>query len=540
MTKIILVGLLFLTACSKSVTKDPNAQPPLTIPNETVLNGPLVAGGDVSEIFKATPNGGNVVYIADETVNGDNYLYVVDNQANNRRTLVAVPAGRDVIHFIISPDSTRVAFLADLTTAGRYDLYTIKLDGTDLTKMNSGITNNAHTVSKSYKFTSDSSKVVFVTDEITGVRNLFISNATSPVNRIQLNTAGKAPVSSAFELAPNNSRVVYKESSDPSHPNIRSVTLAGSGDIQLNTTFVLPASGASDFIVSPNSLKVVYRANQDDDAIYELYAVNTDGTGGVQKINGSIVTGGSVMALGFKFNSSSSKVVYIADQNTDEKQELYVSNIDGTSNLKLNGTLPANGDVSNFKISPSGSLVVYRADVNTDDANDLYSVQINGSSNTKINSSLSAGENVGEYLILNDSTNRIVYAMDKTQAGKYSIYISNSNGTGELKLNENIGTGVGFFDPVQSSITQSKQIGFLFDGSRIVMVGSMTGTNLDIFSVALDGSKFKKLNQGTSGSIVLNSTVDGSSFLTLENYPLVVYRYNDGSKTQLYVALAKD
>lgn len=537
---IVLGFFLILSACDKSVSKDPNApnNPAPVFPLETQLNGPLVSGGDVSENFKQTPNGGNVVYIADETVNDDNYLYVVDNQGNNKRTLKAVPAGRDVIHFIISPDSNRVAFLADIDVAGRYDLYSIKLDGTDLTKLNAGLPNNTQTVSKSYKFTPDSLKVVFVTDENTSVRNLFISNVTSPVNRLQLNSSGKAPVSSAFEIAPSGSRVVYKESSDSSHPNIRSVTPSAGSDTQLNTTFILPASGASDFVISPNSLKVLYRANQDDDSIYELYNVNIDGTGSVQKINGSITTGGSVLAQNFKFTLNSSKVIYIADQITDEKQELFISNSDGTANLKLNGTLPANGDVSQFKISPDGQVIVYRADSVVDDAFDIYSVQLSGALNTKINSSLSAGENVGEFAI---AGLKVVYAMDKTQSGKYSLYSSNLNGTGETKLNPPITTGVGFFDPVQASITQSKQIGFLFDNSRVIMVGSTTGTNLDLFSVEFDGSNFKKINIGTgSGSVTLNSTTDGSSFFTLNNYPSVVYRYNDGLKTQLYVALGKE
>jgi hypothetical protein len=548
--KYLLISLVLITACSKDVEKTPNSPNPVspTMPLEIILNGPLASGGDVEEKFQHTPDGTKVVYIADESTNGDSELYVSDSDGTNKRKLQGVPSGRDVKYFIISPDSLRVAFLMDINTSGMYDLFTINIDGTGLTQLNQGLNNAAHTVSRTFKFTPDSSKVVFVTNEITGVRNLFIANPVSPVNRTQLNTSGKAPVSSVFEIAQNGSRVVYKESSDPAHPNIRSVQPSSTGDIQLNPNFTLPASGASDFSISPTSSKVVYRANQDNDAIYELYAVNLDGTGSVNKINGSIVSGGSVQPIQFKITSNGSKVVYIADQQTDEIFELYVSNIDGSNNLKINGALEnstiginkTETSVIDFKLTDDNLKAIFRTQtiikdisplpllppITVSDIKYLNSASITGTAQTLI------AQKVGEY---QTKLNRVVYASDFESSGIYSIY----NGT--TKLNPPITTGVGFFDPAQASATLgTRQIGFSFDGSRVVMVGSYQGTQFDIFSVALDGTNFKKVNTQSGGSIVLNSTSDGSGFLTLPTKQYAVYRYNDGSKTQLYVGLIKE
>lgn len=550
MNKIIVLLSLVIFGCSKEVDitynppviNVPNSPVPIfpvgsTMPTDMIVNGPLVFGGDVQEQFQHTPDGSKIVYIADESVNGTNELYVANSDTSNKRKLQGVPAGRKVSYFIISPDSQRVVFLMDLDNVGLYDLYSIKIDGTELTKLNAGIpVASGRSVSKTFKITPDSQKVVFVTDENTGLRDLFISNIVAPVNRTQLNSVTKTPVASVFEIAPDGSRIVYKESSDLAHPNIRSVQPTALNDVQLNPNFTLPASGASDFTISPLSSKVVYRANQDDDAIYELYSVNTDGSGSVSKINGSIVSGGSVQPLQFKITSNGSKVVYLADQQTDEQFELYVSNIDGSSNTKISGTMIGTADVSDFKLTSDNSKVLFRANA-ASTAQELFSVSILGSGLVKINSSLIAGENVGEYQIRG---NKVAYSMDKGSVGVYSIYSANLDGTLETKLNPNIFGGVGFYDPAQSSLTGTRQIGFSFDGSRIVMVGSTTGTVLDIYSVDVNGSNFKKVNSQTGGNIVLNSTPDGSGFLTLPSQHIAVYRYNDGSKTQLYVGLIKE
>ena len=56
--------------------------------------------------------------------------------------------------------------------------------------------------------------------------------------------------------------------------------------------------------------------------------------------------------------------------------------IDGGTPLKLNGTLVTNGDVFrvDFSFSPDSSRVVYRADQDTDQINELYVSYDTGSS----------------------------------------------------------------------------------------------------------------------------------------------------------------
>jgi hypothetical protein len=80
-----------------------------------------------------------------------------------------------------------------------------------------------------------------------------------------------------------------------------------------------------DFLLSPDGQYVLYRADQDTDNVSELYSVPSAGpaSAGV-KLNGVLVADGDVHS-GFQVSPDSGRVVYMADQQTDEVRELYVA-----------------------------------------------------------------------------------------------------------------------------------------------------------------------------------------------------------------------
>lgn len=529
--KKIMFAFLFLVGCGKSVEID-IPTPKLSIPYNVKLNGPLVSGGNVSDKFKATNDGKKIVYISDEATDTVDDLYVVNLDGSNRLNLTNLVLGKKVTLFALSPNSQKIAFLSDINTTGRFDLYTINLDGTNLQRINIGLADNTQRVENNFRFSNSGGKVIYVTDEeSTGVRNIYSAN-TDGTGRLRLNQVLGTQVT--YALASDDSRVVYRTFSV--NPVARSVTLSATGDVLLNTPFNLvlnPAAGVQDFKISPDATKVIYRANQDDGAIFEIYVVNLDGTGVRTKVNGSIVLGG-IVSSSYDFSANSSKIVYIADQQTDEVHELYSVNLDGGSNVKISATPVSGGDVASFKITPDSQKVVYLADQSTDGVNELFSVNMTGLSNTKINSNLIAGEQIiNQYDLLG---NQVIYSSDKNQSGFYSVYTNQLNGSNEVKLSSNISSGVGFFD---SSNLNSNQFESLMDVSRIILLGSDVGVPKNISSVKLDGSSNKVLNEQVGGSgVSLSVTQLGSTFLAVGEY--VVYRYNNGISTELYVALAKD
>lgn len=141
-------------------------------------------------------------------------------------------------------------------------------------------------------------------------------------------------------------------------------------------------------LISPDSKYVVYRADQDAFAVEELYSVPIEGpaSAGV-KLNDLLPLGGDVAFKKFAISPDSSRVVYIADQENDEVDEIYSVPITGSSspNIKLNDPLPSGGDIDSFKMSLDSRLVIYRADQDTNNIMELYTVHIRGGEPVKLN-----------------------------------------------------------------------------------------------------------------------------------------------------------
>ncbi len=123
---------------------------------------------------------------------------------------------------------------------------------------------------------------------------------------------------------------------------------------------------------------MVYVANQDTAMVPELYSVPIGGpAAAVTKLNGAVVAGGNVSAY-FLISPDSSRVVYRANQQTASVAELYSAPIGGPagSEVKLNGALVPGGNVTFFQVSPDSSRVVYLADQQMDNVVELHSVPI--------------------------------------------------------------------------------------------------------------------------------------------------------------------
>ena len=88
------------------------------------------------------------------------------------------------------------------------------------------------------------------------------------------------------------------------------------------------------FLIRPDSQRVVYVADQDEDQVFEVYSVPLGG-GTVTKLNDLLVASGDVFA--FRIGPGSQQVVYVADQDTTGVDELYSVPLGGGTVTKLNG-----------------------------------------------------------------------------------------------------------------------------------------------------------------------------------------------------------
>ena len=106
---------------------------------------------------------------------------------------------------------------------------------------------------------------------------------------------------------------------------------------RLNGPFMPETLGdVLDYLISPDGAFVVYVADQDTNDVYELYRTPLDGSGAPVQLNSEMVEGGNVGELfnfyaEFLISPDGSRVVYRADQELDERFELYSVPADGSS-----------------------------------------------------------------------------------------------------------------------------------------------------------------------------------------------------------------
>src|SRR5262249_43497356 len=146
---------------------------------------------------------------------------------------------------------------------------------------------------------------------------------------------------------------------------------------------------------SPDSSRIIYRADQQADQVFELYGAPATG-GAITKLNGTLANGGDVDGGALRFSPDGSRVMYIADQDTDEVLELYSVPSGGGAGLKLNGSLVLGGNVvsGSAKFNAAGNRVLYTADQNVNEVFELFSVPASGGAPTKLNGTLVSGGDV--------------------------------------------------------------------------------------------------------------------------------------------------
>ncbi len=456
---LLMMGLILVMFCSAL---------PLQAATNVTLSGVMPAWGDVNS-FQISSDGRRAVYLADQDTDGVLELYSVSWDGSPPiRLNPLLPTGRSIASFQISPDSHRVVYTADQDNAKIVELYSVPIAGPAA----AGIKLNGPLVL--------SGNVV------------------------------------RFIISPDSTRVIYQANQQTaSFLELYSVPIAGPADawIKLNGPLVLNGN-VVDYKISPDSSRVLYRADQVTNGVFELYSVPIAGPAmeGI-KLNGSLVTNGSIFE--FQVSPDSSQVVYRADQQTDEVFELYSVPLAGPSSagVKLNGSLALNGDIVEFQISPDGSRVVYQADQQTNDVFELYSVPIKGPADAgiKLNGLPSL---LGFFLVFQispDST-RVVYRIDHQTNGVFELFSVPIAGPADawIKLNGPL---------VPNGAVQEFQISP--DSAQVVYrADQQTHNVLELYRVPIKGpaDAWIKLNS----PLVLNGSV--LDFQVSPNSSRVVYR----------------
>ena len=375
------------------------------------LNGPLASSG-FAVSFQVSPDSSRVAYVADE--DGDSSLELRSVPIDgNAPSMQLNGSERLLTYFAISPDGTRVLFRGYFFLASKAELFSVPIDGSGpVVRLNQSV---ANTDVLDFRIAPAGDRVVFwaeKTQYFTTTRRLYSVQIDGLGGAVQISGSG-----GNVELSPGNgtpvpfaidsdgTRVVYVADHDKANLfELFSVPTDGSSSpVQLNATLVqggdisVGSVNAPPFLISPDGASVAYSADQEVNDLIELYQVPIDGSATAVKLSGPLTSGGNVYS--FQYSPTSAAVAYVADQDTDGVFELYGVPADGSAAaVKLNGPLGPSGLVTWFSFEPTGAQIVYVAKQDQASVYEIHRAPIDGSSPPrKINPAPVAGGEVQRF-----------------------------------------------------------------------------------------------------------------------------------------------
>jgi len=475
------------------------------------LNGPLArtALGRVDS-FELSADGTRALYLADASASETRlqlFTVPVDGSAAPLQLTQAELA--DVTAPRLTADGLRAVFL--LGFPGLTRLYCVPLDGSQSPNPLNGAMVPGGTV-PSFRLAPLGERVVFLAaKEATGVFELYSREADGAAEPVKLSgpmVAG-GDVQAEYAISPDGSWVVYRADQDANDVfDLYAVPIDGSAaPVRLNLTRTL-GDVQGDFVIAADSLGVVYRADQDADEVFELYVVRIDGTFAPVKRNPALVAGGDV--LSFRLSGVNDRLLYRADQDTDERIELYsVRAVTGGAPQKLNGAL-GSSDVSDMRLSADATRVVYRVD-RTGFPAQLFGVPANGAAAAVQLSAVPAGRNLVSFEVP-AADERVLYVQIAgfgTSAELFSAPLDGSQPP--LRLSA----------PQSGSALGARLQGVLADGTVLYLADPQTLAHDELFRVPLDGSASPVRLSGplVSGGLVRSArgTSDGARIVYLAN-----------------------
>ena len=417
------------------------------------------------------------------------------------------PMAGSVTSFAVSPNGLVAVYIADQATVGLFELYSTPVDGSAApTKISTGLVFGAGDVGVSdFQISPDSTKVVFLADPSAGggaddLYSVPIDGSSSPV---QLNAAAARPVT-AFGISPGSALVAFFGTDSSFGSGVTELYKASIGVAssarQVSDVGQVNALGAvvsADF--SPDSARLIYAADGSANDVFQWYSVATTATGPGTDVQLSAALGSVGVAA---ISPNSTRVVYASDDITFGVLAVFSKPIAGGTRVQLNPAMAGSG-ATDIAISPNSARAVYLADQNTAGVVEVYSAPIaTASSGVRLNTPMSGTQSADTLNVSPDST-RVLYEADQNTVGNYELFgvpIDASAGPSTLH-----------------GVTAPADTGF-FTGLGTPVIGRravypVVGTGVDVFSVPFDGSApFVRVNAvPPSGNTLLNAFLPASS-----------------------------
>ncbi len=342
------------------------------------LSGLLGPGSDVAGQLQFSSDGGRVLYLADSTSGGPDDLFSVpiDASANPVRLNGDLVQSGEIFEFASA--SGRVVYRAEQRQNGLVELFGAPLDGSTPAVRLSAPLVNGGAVDDEWVITPDGAQVVYLADQLRNDRfEIFRVPLDASAPAVRVNTPFDEGMIDGFRLDPAGMRVVFTRGPFQGR-HLRSVFLDGSGDVPLTSSHF--GLGNRTFLISSDGLRVVHRARPDPLGPVTLFSVAIDGLSAEIDLSRGPTTAGFPPHF---LVAPDNRVVYFTP-------DIHSVAIDGLEEpRRLSAPLaggPVIGDVRSFQLVDSGARVLFAAsggpsngtDENPMLPNELYSVPVDG------------------------------------------------------------------------------------------------------------------------------------------------------------------
>jgi Tol biopolymer transport system component len=324
------------------------------------------------DVFNWSPDSAMIAYIADQENDTVYELFVsTPDGSSNFKVSGNLNPGAEVIDFEWSPDSSRMAYRADHPNPNKIELYTTTPTLTPTPVKVSLLVPGAGDVVASevlgptaidldaFEWSPDSSRIAYLADgDRDNVIELYTAEPTVIESPVTVSALPPSPtndrdVTEFFKWALDNSRVAYIADQDTNDifELYSSPPDTSTGNVKLNPNTLVFGQNVTSFEWAPDSLLIAYIADQDTNDIFELYSSPPDTSTGNVKLNpNTFVLGQNITS--FEWAPDSLRIAYLADQDFVGIFELYSSQSDGSGNVNISVLLVPNGNVSAFEYGP--------------------------------------------------------------------------------------------------------------------------------------------------------------------------------------------
>jgi hypothetical protein len=349
-----------------------------------ITTGALTAKQVVA--FDALANGTKVVVAADLTVTGRFDLVVANADGSGAVTLATMPATGGVTEIAISPDGTKVAYLADAETDGALDAYVVAIAGgaapvrvsparaaavDTLDAQSIGWSRDSVYLAVAGDFTVDKKNELYVVDTSVAVP---APVAALPESAIPASAATVGVSTSLRPVWTDGGKVCVKAELTGAVPGTYRLYCAAADGTGFATPANFPALPAQlgSYGISPDGLTLAFSADVTMAAAYEIYTMKSDDSAAATRISaGNVVAvAGAVRGASLydplRYSPDGTKIAFIADILVDNKNELYVIASDGATPEKrvalVGGAADAERDVQTFAWAPDSSTLALVCD----------------------------------------------------------------------------------------------------------------------------------------------------------------------------------